>query len=288
MRAIDAWTDRAEGAALVVIDREGRALWPLLRSVLPANQIGDVCSGNDPWLLAGDVARAAHDGYGFLICLGGDGAYLAAIAGTRESGATLIGHGGGPASFPRNFGLPRDVERCVSKLAQGHGIPVDCVEMTPRNGATVEFVNMALWGTAQRAARYGGRFGKWGLGFRLAATVPQREQLELTMGDVRREFRASGLVVANGQFLDSMSLVPRAHPADGQLEVLVFEGPSHDLLRMVPRLRTGSHLPHPRVRELRPRSVDVDGRGRVFADGAEIGDLPASFRIVGDRIRLIV
>ena len=82
--------------------------------------------------------------------------------------------------------------------------------------------------------------------------------------------------------------MPRAHPGDGIIEVLVLEGPASDLWRMVGRMATGNHLPHPRVRELRPAWVRVEGSGRLFADGADVGTLPATISVMPGRLRLAV
>ena len=108
------------------------------------------------------------------------------------------------------------------------------------------------------------------------------------MGDVEREFTACALAVANGEYLGDLDVAPKAHPGDGKLEVLVFEGRATDLWPMAGRLRGGAHLPHPRVRELRPSSLRVSGRGRLFADGCDVGRLPADIVVRPGHLRIAV
>lgn len=277
------WT-RPEGEPLVIIDRSGRRVWPLLRDAIPEPLA--VCSSVDPWQLASDVRAALEAGVRYVICVGGDGAYLGAAAGSRGVEGVLIGHGGGPASLPRSVGLPADPYLAARHLVAVDSLPLDTVLIAPRRGEPSEMLNIALVGLFRAAGYMGGKFGRWRTGLRIGGLWPFRDTIEIRMGNLTREMRASGLVVANGQFLGDASLVPRAHPGDGKLEVLVFEGPARDVWRMLPRLGTGTHLPHPHVRELRPAAADVDGTGRIYADGVDIGRLPARFEVVPERLRI--
>ncbi len=77
----------------------------------------------------------------------------------------------------------------------------------------------------------------------------------------------------NTPFFGRHRLAPRAHPGDALLDLIEGEGlRADDLRRILPRARSGTHLPHPKLRERRqssaswtfdrPRSVMVDGRRR--------------------------
>ena len=80
---------------------------------------------------------------------------------------------------------------------------------------------------------------------------------------------ATGVVIANGQFLRGADLVPRGHPGDGRLEVQVYGLRPGERGPMRRRLPTGDHVPHPRivgatgrrveVRWTRPVPVEADG-----------------------------
>jgi hypothetical protein len=81
---------------------------------------------------------------------------------------------------------------------------------------------------------------------------------------------ATSVVVANGQFLHGLDLVPRGHPGDGRLEVHVYALRAGERAAMRRRLPAGAHVPHPRIvtttgrdvtiRWARPTPVEADGR----------------------------
>jgi diacylglycerol kinase family enzyme len=110
---------------------------------------------------------------------------------------------------------------------------------------------------------------------------PRRCSVEV---DGRRawEGAASTVVIANGEYLRGLDLVPRGHPGDGRLEVQVHAVRGRQRRALRARLRTGTHLPHPdvrvaqgrsvRVRWDRPMPVEVDrlGRGRRAALGLRV------------------
>ncbi|MGH9211766.1 MAG: hypothetical protein ACRD2C_13935 [Acidimicrobiales bacterium] len=62
-----------------------------------------------------------------------------------------------------------------------------------------------------------------------------------------------GRVVAamNAEFYGSWDVAPRSHPNDGRLDVLDADLPFGDRLKARRRLGSGSHVPHPAIRERR-------------------------------------
>jgi putative lipid kinase YegS-like protein len=81
---------------------------------------------------------------------------------------------------------------------------------------------------------------------------------------------ATTIVVANGQFLRGLDVVPRGHPGDGRFEVQVYTLGAATRRAMRRRLPTGDHVPHPQIvqrggrtltaRFERPQPFEVDGR----------------------------
>lgn len=281
---------RPEGPPLVLVDGAGKRAWDALAPELPAD-VADVCITSDGWALAAAVNAAAADGVRFFVCCGGENAWRAVAAGLADlggDGAYLVAHGGGPASIARSYGLPIDAPRCAPAILAGQSAHLDTIRIEPRRGEPTEVVN-ALWlGFGRQAGFLAGSAARWGLGLRLACLYPWHDPIDLVMGDVARDLAGSGMLVANGQFLGELDVAPRAHPGDGRLEVLVFEGRATDLWRMLPRLRTGTHLPHPRVRELRPTTLRIDSSGRVFGDGVDVGRCPATISVRPGRLRVAV
>jgi len=101
---------------------------------------------------------------------------------------------------------------------------------------------------------------------------------------------ATTVVVANGQFLRGLDIVPRGHPGDGKIEVQVYELRRGDRRAMRSRLSTGAHVPHPRIRsrtagtvEVRAAGVlalEVDGETRPPVSGLRIRGVTAAFRLL--------
>jgi hypothetical protein len=86
----------------------------------------------------------------------------------------------------------------------------------------------------------------------------------------RRSWWYGRVVVAmNAQFLGSWDVAPKSHPNDGRLDVLDGDLPLGQRLQARVRLRSGTHVPHPRIEErrvqtlqlelARPTPVDLDG-----------------------------
>jgi hypothetical protein len=104
-------------------------------------------------------------------------------------------------------------------------------------------------------------------------------------------FRGRILAVMNAEFVGDWDVAPRGHPNDGRMEVFDVDASMSVRQRLAARrrLRTGTHVPHPRVSTrsvrtgtwsfVRPVEVVVDGRrvGRasslavdVVADAATV------------------
>jgi hypothetical protein len=101
---------------------------------------------------------------------------------------------------------------------------------------------------------------------------------------------ATSVVVANGQFLAGLDLVPRGHPGDGRLEVQVYAVRPGERSSMRRRLATGTHVPHPGIasasgRRIRVRTAgsapgEVDGIERAPSDRWNIEVLPGAVRVL--------
>ncbi len=76
-------------------------------------------------------------------------------------------------------------------------------------------------------------------------------------GRVLFDGAATTIVIANGQFINGLDVVPRGHPGDGRLEIQVYALNPSERLPMRRRLRSGTHLPHPRIVCTTGRTVEV-------------------------------
>ncbi len=108
---------------------------------------------------------------------------------------------------------------------------------------------------------------------------------------VRNRWWTRTLAVGNAQWLGEWNLWPRGHPNDGRLDLLDARLSTRDLGKVRARLRTGSHLPHPGIRERRMRAetVQLEDPLGVWLDGDRIGQgRTFAFRCVPDALRVLV
>ena len=99
---------------------------------------------------------------------------------------------------------------------------------------------------------------------RLQAQHRRRPITVIVDGRTVFEGAATTVIVANGQFLDGVDLVPRGHPGDGRLEVQVYALTPGERRPMRRRLPAGNHLPHPRIVCSSGRIIEISGSERAW------------------------
>jgi diacylglycerol kinase family enzyme len=142
----------------------------------------------------------------------------------------------------------------------GTEVAVDVMNVRLEAGAVEPAVNAVVVGTAPGSTRW----------FTRSRTV----QVTVDGGEVFAG-RATGVVIASGQYLHGGDVNPRSHPGDGQVEVQVYALVAAARAPMRRRLLTGTHVPHPGVTQRagrdvivtasRPLAVEVDGVARTRA-----------------------
>jgi diacylglycerol kinase family enzyme len=100
------------------------------------------------------------------------------------------------------------------------------------------------------------------------------------------------VIVANCRFLGAgMKICPEAEPDDGLFDVLLIgDITKADLVRTLPKIYRGTHLPHPKAELLRGTvvSVEADAALPVELDGEQPGTTPVRFDVVPSALRLRV
>jgi len=108
----------------------------------------------------------------------------------------------------------------------------------------------------------------------------------------RRSWWRGPIVAAmNAQFLGAWDVAPRSHPDDGRLDLLEADLSLGDRWEARRRLRTGTHVPHPGIRERRIKAIQLDlaPGTRVWLDGELVGPARAlSIRVVPDAVTVVV
>ncbi len=199
------------------------------------------------------------------LTVAGDDADLAAAIRAAPA-VVLVAFAPSPASdVARAIGLQ------AGAPARGLALPMDAIELADGTLA----VNAVVLGTPPDRLTAFDRSGEVIVG------LDGREQTCAA---------ATTVVVATGQWLRGVDLVPRGHPGDGRAEVQVYRLHRGERRPMRARLPTGTHLPHPRIvtrtavlieaRASRPLAVEVDGRARPRAATLRARLLPTRYRLL--------
>jgi diacylglycerol kinase (ATP) len=113
---------------------------------------------------------------------------------------------------------------------------------------------------------------------------------ELDLDGKRWATRAMLVTVANApSYGGGMRVCPDARMDDALLDVLVLEPISRaQFVRLFPRVYSGTHVRHPRVKLARARRVRVRADGVVgYADGERFGPLPLDCEVVPGALRVL-
>jgi diacylglycerol kinase (ATP) len=124
----------------------------------------------------------------------------------------------------------------------------------------------------------------------LSRFVPAR--YEIAVDDDAFTVDAMLAVVGNGMtYGGGMKVLPSARVDDGMLDVCIVERLSKPaFLRAFPRVYTGSHTTHPKVRMLRGTRVTMETNRKIqlYADGERVGPLPAVFELMPGALDVVV
>lgn len=107
----------------------------------------------------------------------------------------------------------------------------------------------------------------------------------------RSWWRGPIVVVMNAQHLGRWNVAPRSHPNDGRVDVFEADLSIGDRWKAWRRLPTGTHVPHPGIRQERTsgRQFDLDRGMRVWLDGRDLGPARSlSVRCVADALTVVV
>jgi len=240
----------------------------------------------------------AEAGTDVLAVLGGDGTVSCAANGLIGSATALaILPAGTGDDLAASLGVSK-FDPAVRLLANPKVHAIDAVRV--RAGATERcFVNVAGAGFDSEVADTANamRIRLGGTGTYIAAILktlsrftPAHYRVEVD-GEAF-EVDAMLIVVGSGrQYGGGMKVLPTARLDDGLADLCILEALSKPaFLRAFPRVFSGSHTTHPRVRMLRGTRVSIEANRkiRVFADGEPIGPLPAVFEMVPGALRAVV
>ena len=237
--------------------------------------------------------------------MGGDGSVNEAangLVGADGVELAVVPHGTG-FDFVRTYGIPTKVEDALSVALAGRTRSIDLGLATFRgetgDDQRMYFANVASAGMSGAIARRANETSK-ALGGKVSylwATLAvfsrwQTSRVEVSVDGERRSGRMHDVVVANGRYFGGgMQICPDAKPDDNVFDVLLIRDVTKmDLVKTMPKIYRGTHLPHPKADLLRGRTVAVDSEIPlpVQLDGEQPGTTPARFEIVPRALRLRV
>ncbi|TMM31728.1 MAG: sphingosine kinase [Actinobacteria bacterium] len=279
------------------------------RGLLPAVLQALAASGRAVEVVAADTGtaapaacRAALDaGAGALVAVGGDGTVhlaLQAVAGTPVPfGIVPAGTGNDIAT---NLGLPTGAlaaaEAVAEALRTGRTRAVDLGRVALSGGTQRWFAGVlgagfdAIVNERANGMRYprGPRRYDVAIFNELLRLRPRTYQLGLDGAGTSVD--AVLVAIANTAcYGGGFRIAPDADPTDGLLDIVVGGRFTRaGLVRILPRVRRGTHIGHVLVTAHRARTVTVDAPGiTAYADGERIGPLPLTATCVPGALTLL-
>jgi diacylglycerol kinase (ATP) len=234
------------------------------------------------------------------VAVGGDGTIHLALQAVGGTGVPLGPVPGGTGNdFATMAGFPADPVAASEVIAEavrtGRSRALDLALVTAPGvrrwyGAVLaagfdaivnERANRMRWPRGQR--RY-----DVAIVLELARLRPRRYTLRLD-GTVR-EVDAVLVAVGNGpSYGGGMRICPDADPTDGMLDVLVGgRFTRRELMRIKPRVYSGTHITHPLVTTYRAKTVELSAEGvTAYVDGERATALPLTVAAVPEAVRVL-
>jgi diacylglycerol kinase (ATP) len=279
--------------------------WPqIARSAHHAGLRGEAIFSERPGELGELARKAADEGATLLVVVGGDGTVhevVNGIAGRDDVELALIPRGTG-WDFARTHEIPKRLSGALRIALDGKARPFDLGRaqyQTDGGRVSAWFANMASVGMSGAVAAKANSTTKalgaktsyllaLGVVFARWKNVP----LKVAVDAETREALMEDAIVAVGRYLaGGMMITPDAEPDDGLFDVLLIgDITKTELVRVMPKIYRGTHLPHPKGEVLRGStvSIEADEPMPIQLDGEQPGTTPVSFEIVPAAIRLRV
>jgi YegS/Rv2252/BmrU family lipid kinase len=265
---------------------------------------GDVLFSERPGHLLELAQQAAAGGAGLVVAVGGDGTVNEVASGLVGSVSELavLPRGTG-VDFVRTHGIPTKLDDAVRVALHGATREIDAgrVEFRAWSGEPGEawFVNVAGVGMSGAVAKRTNESSKalGGKASYLWSTLAvfarwQNTDVRVQVDGDARSGRMHEVVVANGRYLaGGMEMCPEATPDDGLFDVLLIGDVTKvDLVRTLPKIYRGTHLPHPKAELLRGATVTVESDEAlpIQLDGEQPGTTPVRFEVEPRALRLRV
>lgn len=243
---------------------------------------------------------AAEEGSAVVAALGGDGLVGMVANGVVGTDAALaVIPGGNGNDFSRALGLDRRHPIRAALLLRSPRIAeIDAARVSAGSDTRI-YMNVAGAGFDSEVSETANRMRMRAMGSvryavavvsTLRAFTPAR--FDLSIDGTERAITGMLVAVGNGGcYGGGMRVCPDASLSDGELEVCIIGAMGRaEFLRAFPSVFRGAHVSHPKVTMLRGKQVQIraDRAAQVYADGEQVGPLPAAFEVLPRAIKVVV
>lgn len=249
--------------------------------------------------------EAVEEGFDTIVAAGGDGTVNEVVNGIADApeGLTRARLAVLPLGtvnvFALEHGLPQRMMKAWEIILAGRERTIDLPHMEIAGAGGVErrcFIQLAGAGLDARAVelvnwQWKKRFGRFA--YLRAGLQAMRERLpDIECLADGRSISGKLVLIGNGRFYGGpLAVFPDAKPEDGLLDVCVFTRVNWWVagcagLGYLARRRT----PPPGVKYFQTRQFELRSAQRVPVelDGDAVGELPVTFRVSGQRLRVVV
>jgi len=120
----------------------------------------------------------------------------------------------------------------------------------------------------------------------IALELPKFSPLTYEISLDNQTFTTEAMLIAIGNgrsYGGGMYVCPHAQMHDGLFDIMILEPVSKvEFLKVFPRVYSGSHISHPKVKTFRSKRVSLNAPAIAYADGERIGAAPISAECVKD------
>jgi YegS/Rv2252/BmrU family lipid kinase len=276
---------------------KGRKLFPLLRQKLLDRKISFYLQFSENAEHVTHLARQAQgEGYDVIVSCGGDGTAhraLQTMVGSRFIlGFIPLGSGN---DFPRNLGIPEDLDFACDLLMTGKVRKIDVIQVNSGEymaGVGGVGFDSEVNAIANRLTRFLGGKAAYVLPVLYKTFVYQPKEISLRLDNETAE--GPVLMVAFGNIKSygkGMQITPLAEPDDGLLDVCWIDPvKKFRLVRFFPTVFRGEHIEMPEVHYYRSTSARVESSIPMdfYGDGELIGKTPFTLRLLPQALRVLV
>ena len=226
-----------------------------------------------------------------LLVMGGDGMAHVGINACAHTNVKLgIIPSGTGDDFCRGMGIPRKPMEAVQAIVAGQGRLVDLMSVEGRltDGDHQRFVGSVVSTGFDAKVNYRVNNSNLPLGslsyaYAAIAEIAAFRPLHyrLTTNGFTRELEAMMVCVANAGYLGGgMWIAPSADVTDGLLDVTIAHSVDRSVLvRMLPKMYSGSFVSHPAVERFQVSEITVTGENMyAMADGENLGEVPVTMQ----------